>query len=100
MPKGELRFSRHACFGANAQEVLQAIGHVLKSLAARGFEVPADATVRVRASGFGYAAALLLPERLREGDCYVLSPAVRRTSAIVPRADVDALAPDTRVHGA
>ena len=87
MPKGELRFSRHACFGSDAQDVLTAIGHVLSSLAARGFEVPADASVQVRASGFGYAATLHLPERFWDGDCYVLCPKVRRSSGVLPRVD-------------
>ena len=81
---------------------MTAIGHVLASLAARGFEVPPDATVCVRASGFGYAAALLLPERLAEGDCYVLRRAVRRSSGIVSRLDEHGTdtSPPARSHNA
>jgi hypothetical protein len=57
-------FVRLTCVGQVRQEALSAIESRIAGLRARGWQIPEDSVVEVRPSGFGYAASLLLADKV------------------------------------
>ena len=80
-------FVRIACVAQSRHEALSAIEGRIERLRVRGWEIPKDALVEVRPSGFGYAASLILPERYRVGNSYRLRQ--RTHSGVHPAVGAD-----------
>ncbi len=57
-------FVRLTCVGQVREEALRAIETRIVRLRSRGWQIPEDSVVEVRPSGFGYAASLLLADKV------------------------------------
>jgi hypothetical protein len=83
-------FTRLSCLANDRDKALSAIEARIARLRGAGWEIPPASLVEVRPSGFGYAASLLMPERV--GARHVLrrwnEPRARSVSGTMPRAGV------------
>ena len=60
------------CVAQTRHAALSSIESRIEKLRNQGWELPQDAYVEIRPSGFGYAASLILPERCRNGRAFQL----------------------------
>ena len=74
----ETTFRRIESIAENPSDALVAIDERLRRMRRAGWQVPDDAAVDLRPSGFGWAARLVLPARFQQGDAWLLRRRIRR----------------------
>lgn len=79
----ETVFRRVESIAENPSDALQAIDDRIRRMRRMGWNIPDDAAVDLRPSGFGWAARLVLPDRFREGLGWMLRRRIRTRSRSV-----------------
>lgn len=72
---------RIECIAENPSDALVAVDDRLRRMRSAGWQIPDDAVVDLRPSSFGWAARVVLPERDRQGDSWVIRRRIRNRSA-------------------
>jgi hypothetical protein len=77
----ETTVRRIECIAENPSDALVAVDERLRRMRREGWQIPDDAAVDLRPSGFGWAARLVLPDRCRRGDSWAIHRRIRRRKA-------------------